>query len=52
VVARAPDEPDAFFAWSVIHGAATLRAGHVNAALGSVTDLSSSLVARVIRALA
>ena len=52
VVARAPDERDAFFAWSVIHGAATLRAGQVNAALGSLAELSSSLVARVIRALA
>lgn len=52
VVARAPDESDAFFAWSVIHGAATLRAGQVNAALGFLAELSSSLVARVIRALA
>jgi hypothetical protein len=33
VVARAPDERDALFAWSAVHGTATLRAGRVPAAL-------------------
>jgi len=51
VVARAPDERDALFAWSAVHGTATLRAGRVPAALGPVSGLASDVADRVVRSL-
>jgi AcrR family transcriptional regulator len=51
VVERAPDERDALFAWSAIHGAATLRAGRVPAALGPVSRLARDVADRVARSL-
>lgn len=51
VVARAPDERDALFAWSAIHGTATLRAGRVPAAVGPVSGLGHDVAKRVIRSL-
>lgn len=51
VVARAPDERDALFAWSAIHGTATLRAGRVPSALGPVTRLAGDVADRVVRSL-
>jgi AcrR family transcriptional regulator len=51
VTARPPDERDAFFAWSTIHGAASLRSGRVPAALSPLPELASELASRVIAAL-
>ena len=51
VVARAPDERDALFAWSAVHGTAMLRAGRVPAALGPVSVLASDVADRVVRSL-
>ena len=51
VVTRAPEERDALFAWSAIHGTATLRAGRVPAALGPVSGLASDVADRVVRSL-
>ena len=51
LVARAPDERDALFAWSAIHGAAMLRAGRAPSALGSTVDLANDVTTRVVRAL-
>lgn len=51
IVTRAPDERDALFAWSVVHGAAMLRAGQVLAALGLVSELAGDIADRVIRSL-
>jgi len=48
---RAPDERDALFAWSAIHGAATLRAGGVPSAQGRVSELAGDVADRVIRSL-
>jgi len=46
-----PSERDALFAWSAVHGAASLRSGRVPAALISIPELANEVAARVIRAL-
>lgn len=51
VITTKPDEHDALFAWSAIHGAATLRSGRVPAALAPIADLAVGVANRVIRAL-
>jgi AcrR family transcriptional regulator len=51
VIGRAPDDRDALFAWSAVHGAAMLRAGNVSAAHGSVTDLAVDVADRIVRSL-
>jgi AcrR family transcriptional regulator len=51
VIGRVPDDRDALFAWSAVHGAAMLRAGKVSAALGSVADLAVDVADRVVRSL-
>ena len=51
VITTKPDEHDALFAWSAIHGAATLRSGRVPAALAPIADLAVGVADRVIRAL-
>ena len=51
VISAQPDEQDALFAWSAIHGAATLRSGRVPAALAPITDLAVGVADRIIRAL-
>lgn len=47
----APDPGDALFAWSALHGAATLRAGRVEGTQLPSSVLAASIVERVIRAL-
>lgn len=51
VIPKQPGEHDALFAWSAVHGAATLRSGRVPAALISIPALASAVAERVIRAL-
>jgi AcrR family transcriptional regulator len=51
VISKNPDESDALFAWSAVHGAATLRSGRVPAALVSLPELANEVAERVIRAL-
>jgi AcrR family transcriptional regulator len=51
VISTQPDEHDALFAWSAIHGAATLRSGRVPAALGPISDLGVGVADRIILAL-
>lgn len=51
VITTKPDEHDALFAWSAIHGAATLRSGRVPAALAPIADLAVGVADRIIRAL-
>jgi hypothetical protein len=51
VVPTQPSERDALFAWSAVHGAATLRSGRVPAALISVSELASEVAERVICAM-
>lgn len=51
VVERVPDERDALFAWSAIHGAAALRAGRVPGAQAPAPELARDTAKRVIRAL-
>ncbi|MCA3561273.1 MAG: TetR/AcrR family transcriptional regulator [Aestuariivirga sp.] len=51
VIAAPPSERDALFAWSAIHGLATLRAGAVTAACGPAEEVAASLVKRIFRAL-
>lgn len=51
VVAAPPSEQDALFAWSAIHGLATLRAGAVKAARGPAEEVAASVVTRIIKAL-
>jgi AcrR family transcriptional regulator len=46
-----PSERDALFAWSAVHGAATLRSGRVPGALISIPELSNEVAERVIRAM-
>lgn len=46
-----PGERDALFAWSAVHGAATLRSGRVPAALIAIPELANEVAERVIRAL-
>lgn len=51
VIPAQPSERDALFAWSAVHGAATLRSGRVPAALISIPELASEVSERVIRAM-
>lgn len=46
-----PGERDALFAWSAVHGAATLRSGRVPGAMISIPELANEVAERVIRAL-
>lgn len=51
VVPTQPSERDALFAWSAVHGAATLRSGRVPGALISIPELANEVAERVIRAM-
>jgi AcrR family transcriptional regulator len=51
VIARIPDDRDALFAWSAIHGAASLRIGRVPAALAPLPALAREIALRVVDAL-
>lgn len=51
LITTKPDEHDALFAWSAIHGAATLRSGRVPTALAPISDLAVGVVDRIIRSL-
>lgn len=51
IIPRQPNERDALFAWSAIHGAATLRAGLVPGALMPLTELATEVAERVIKSL-
>ena len=51
VVPHPPDQGDALFAWSAIHGAAALRSGRVPEALGPLDDLADQVATRVIQSL-
>ena len=51
VVSTQPSERDALFAWSAVHGAATLRSGRVPAALISIPELAHEVAERVIQAM-
>ncbi len=51
VIPTQPSERDALFAWSAVHGAATLRNGRVPGALISVPELANEVAERVIRAM-
>ncbi|MFN5177445.1 hypothetical protein, partial [Limnohabitans sp.] len=51
VIAAEPNGHDALFAWSAIHGAASLRSGRVPAALMPMAQLALAVAGRVIRAL-
>lgn len=51
VIPAAPDEADALFAWSAIHGMATLRSGGIQMALGPAALRAGQLVERILRGL-
>ena len=51
LISAPPREHDALFAWSAIHGAASLRSGRVPAAMVSIVELAQAVAGRVIRAL-
>jgi AcrR family transcriptional regulator len=51
VIPTHPSERDALFAWSAVHGAATLRNGRVPAALIPISELANEVATRVIRAI-
>ncbi|MBU3720873.1 MAG: TetR/AcrR family transcriptional regulator [Burkholderiaceae bacterium] len=51
VVNTQPDEHAALFAWSAVHGVATLRCGRVPGALISISELAELVAKRVIKAL-
>jgi hypothetical protein len=51
VITAEPNEQNALFAWSAIHGAAALRSGRVPDALMPVSDLALDIVDRIILAL-
>lgn len=51
VISAQPNEQAALFAWSAVHGAATLRSGRVPGALISLAELAELVAMRVIRAL-
>lgn len=51
VVPHAPTELDALFAWSAVHGAASLRAGRVPGALTPLDDLAREVATRIVRSL-
>ena len=47
VIPTQPSERDALFAWSAVHGAATLRSGRVPAALICIPELAHEVAQRV-----
>jgi len=51
VVPHPPSERDALFAWSAVHGAASLRAGRVPGALMPMEELAWELTSRVVQSL-
>ena len=51
VMPAPPHEHDALFAWSAIHGAASLHSGRVPAAMMPIAELAQAVAGRVIRAL-
>ena len=51
VVPVAPTERDALFAWSAVHGAASLRAGRVPGALMPLEELARELTSRIVQSL-
>jgi AcrR family transcriptional regulator len=51
VIAVNPCERDVLFAWSAVHGAATLRSGRVPAAMIPISELANEVAERVMRAL-
>lgn len=51
LVPTPPSERDALFAWSAVHGAATLRSGRVPGALIAISELAHEIAERVIRAM-
>ena len=51
VVPHPPTERDALFAWSAVHGAASLRAGRVPGALMPLDDLACEVATRVVQSL-
>jgi AcrR family transcriptional regulator len=51
VIPVSPHEHDALFAWSAIHGAASLRSGRVPAAMLPIAELAQGVAGRVICAL-
>jgi len=51
VVPHAPTELDALFAWSAVHGAASLRAGRVPGALMPLDDLAREVATRIVQSL-
>jgi len=51
VIVKEPDARDALFAWSAIHGAASLRNGQIAPALVEVGQLAQEVAQRVIRSL-
>lgn len=51
VISKKPSERDALFAWSAVHGAATLRSGRFPAAMVAIPELANEVAERVIRAL-
>ena len=50
-VPHAPTERDALFAWSAVHGAASLRAGRVPGALMPLDDLAREVAMRIVQSL-
>jgi AcrR family transcriptional regulator len=51
LVPTPPSERDALFAWSAVHGAATLRSGRVPGALIPISELANEVAERVIRSM-
>jgi len=51
VVPHPPSERDALFAWSAVHGAASLRLGRVPGALMPLEDLAQEVTSRVVLSL-
>lgn len=51
IIPAQPSERDALFAWSAVHGAATLRSGRVPGALISISELANEVAERVILAM-
>ncbi len=51
VVPHPPSERDALFAWSAVHGAASLRAGRVPGALMPMEELARDLTSRIVQSL-
>jgi AcrR family transcriptional regulator len=51
VIAHPPDARDVLFAWSAVHGLATLRSGGIPAARAPVGELAVDVTDRIVRAL-